>query len=194
MSKAEKYKQFGLWLMIQSIPLGFICFIAFYLLQSTRMQFEVAMPLGVAWGAIGAVIHYMSRKRGDKFRYWATGIFLVVTVGTSFGLAKGFAWDYSSLKPCPVCGFVALEKEGATCPVCHVAFTLEEAQKEDFANLDEYIQAAQTMYFMPSGQDTTINFDAPCNCRANFPKSKDWKPAVTRQYILEVKAMTKEAK
>jgi hypothetical protein len=178
-------------LIAQIIPVCFAIFVSFYLLQKTRMTFQLAMPIAVAWGAIGASIHYLSVKRGMKFRLRSTLAFAVLTLGTGFGLAKAFEYDFSKFEACPVCGFVALEEKGMPCLVCKVVFDSLSARKEGYVSLDEYLTAAQLIYFQPSGTDTTVDFFASCNCPEAFPKASNWKPSVTAKDVREVQELAK---
>jgi hypothetical protein len=189
-SKPNKAQFLMLALASQLIPIGFAIYVALYLLQYTTFQFEYALPMMLAWGSLGAVIHYASLKRGMKFRLITTAIMAVVTVGLGFGLAQAFAIDYSNLKTCQVCGFVTLPELGKTCPVCHVKFSETDAMLEDYESLDDYRIAAQTMYFMPTAPDTSIDFFAPRVDGAPYTKDPAWKPSVRKQDILEVQAMT----
>jgi hypothetical protein len=189
-----KWKMLKWWLIAQIIPACFACFVSFYLLQRTSLRFEFAIPLSVAWGAMGATIHYLSIKRGMRFRLIWTVVFAFFTVGAGFGLVKIFSYDYSKLQTCPVCGFVTLPEPAATCPLCRVRFDKVDADTEGYASLDEYLQAEQLMFFQPEGTDTTVNFYAPCNCPEKFPKSADWKPSVTAQDVREVRALTQQPK
>lgn len=195
---AEQKKRSLNWRMVkygmlaQIVPAGFAIFLALYLMPKTSLPSGLGFPLSIAWGAMGAAIHYLSIKRGMRFRLIWTIVFALFTAGTCFGLAKAFAYDFSKLQPCPVCGFVALPVAGATCPVCDVRVDEAEAALEGYKSIPEYIQAAQLMYFQPAPNDTVVNFFGPCNCKENFPKSPEWIPAVTAQDVLEVQAMTKK--
>ncbi len=178
------------WLVAQIIPACFVVFVSFYLLQHTSMPFELAIPISIAWGALGATIHYLSLKRGMKFRMIFTALFAVVTVAAAFGLVRIFGYDFSKLKECPVCGFVTLSESGETCPLCRVRFQQADADIEGYASLDEYLQAEQMMFFLPDSGSSKVDFFGPCNCPEHFPKSATWKPSVTEEEVLEVRAMT----
>ncbi len=188
--KLSKPQALALWLSAQIAPVCFAVFVAFYLLQKTTLQFEWGMAATFILGSLGAVIHYASLKRGMKFRLITTAIMAVVTIGLAFGLARAFAIDYSNLKTCQVCGFVTLPELGKTCPVCHVKFSETDARIEDYESLDDYRIAAQTMYFMPTAPDTSIDFFAPLAGGAPYTKDPAWRPSVRKQDILEVQAMT----
>ncbi len=175
----------------QVVPAALAVYISFYLLQNSSFPFEWAIPLTLLWGALGAAIHYMSLKRGMKFRWLTTGIFAVLTLGVGFGLTKAFAIDHSHLKTCPVCGFVSLEAVEAICPVCQVKFNNLDAKVEGYESEAEYLVALQTMYFMPIPPDTTIDFFAPCKVQGNYQKDPNWKPSVSKQDVLDVQALTK---
>ena len=186
------WRMVGLGLLAQVVPAGFAIFLALYLMPKTSLPDELGFPLSIAWGALGATIHYLSIKRGMKFRVVWTLVFALFTVGACWGLAKAFEYDFSKLKPCPVCGFVALPVEGATCPVCNVRVDEAEAALGGYKSVPEYIMAAQLMYFQPAANDTVVNFFGPCDCQENFPKSPAWVPAVTAKDVLEVQAMTRK--
>ena len=121
-----------------------------------------------------------------------TGIFAIVTFGLCFGLAKAFAIDHSKLKTCAVCGFVTLPELGAPCQICQVGLNEENASKDGYASFSEYLIAAQTMYFMPTSPDTSIDFFAPCDCDAGYAKDANWKPTVSKKDILDVQDLVKE--
>jgi hypothetical protein len=188
--KSSKGKTLALWLSAQIIPAAFVVFVSFYLLQKTTMPFELAMPLSIVWGTLGAGIHYLSIKRGMRFRLLMSLLFAVLTVGLAFGLAKLFAIDHSKLKTCPVCGFVTLPAPEQACPLCQVAFKEADAAAEGYDSPHDYLIAAQTMYFMPTAPDTSIDFFGPCNCSEGYQRDPAWKPAVSKQDVLDVQAMT----
>ena len=171
------------------VPAGFILFLAWYLLPETRFPASMGIPIGTAWGAMGGAVHFMSLKRGMRYRI--RGNFLLL--GFSLLVAMVLFWAFprvaSNLYPCPVCGFVSLEEPGATCPVCEVEFSEVHAAMEGFGSLQELLTAEQMIYFQPAQGDTVVDFFAPCNCEGNYAKSKDWQPSVTKKDVLEVRGM-----
>jgi hypothetical protein len=183
-----------LGLLSQIVPACFVVFVSLYLMQRTSMHFFWGIPLAIAWGALGATIHYLSIKRGIRFRMIWTAIFAVFTLGAGFGLAKAFEIDFSRLKACPVCGFVALKELGDTCPVCNVRFAQTDAAIEGYSSLHDYLVAEQLMFFQPAPGDTTVDSYAPCNSPEKYQKSADWRPSVTMQDVREVQRMAHPSK
>jgi hypothetical protein len=180
-----------LGLLSQIVPACFVVFVSFYLMQKTSMPFFWGMPLAITWGALGATIHYLSIKRGLRFRMIWTAIFAVFTVGAGLGLAKAFEMDFSRMKACPVCGFVALNETGEACPVCNVRFTHSDAEMEGYSSLHDYLVAEQLMFFQPAPGDTVVDFYAPCNSPEQYPKSASWRPSVTAQDVREVQRIAR---
>lgn len=68
----------------------------------------------------------------------------------------------------------------------------EEASKEGYTSVDEYLQAAQLTVFQPLHGDTVVDFFAPCNCKQGFPKDPNWKPSVTATDVRDVQSMIKK--
>lgn len=184
-----RLRTLGSWLSMQVIPAGFMVFIALYLLQKTNLKFEIAMPIGIVWGSIGAAIHYLSIKRGQKFKLIMTGLFLVVTIATAFTLERVFRIDHSNLVTCEVCGFISLEKQHDLCPVCNVIFSEEEATKEAYGSLEEYLKAEQMMYFVPNPVGSKVDFFAPIEAGIAYRKDPNWRPSIKESDIRDIEKM-----
>jgi hypothetical protein len=141
---------------------------------------------------MGATIHYLSLKRGMKFRLRFTVLFAVLTIGAGISLAKVFEYDFSKFQACPVCGFVTLPEPGTTCPVCNVKFEATEAAIGGYSSMDEYLVAEQLMFFQPAEKGAPVDFYGACDCPEKYPKSPSWKPAITATEVLEVQALSEK--
>ena len=150
---------------------------------------ELGVPLSIVFGSLGAIIYYLALKRGMKFRIIWSIVFVFFTIGACYGLSQAFKYDFEKMHTCAVCGFVTLSDFGDKCPYCHVKLGQEEATKEGYANMDEYLQAAQLTVFQPKEGDTVVDFFGSCNCPPDFPKDKAWKPSVTAQDVRDVQKM-----
>lgn len=174
------------------IPAGFALFLALYLLPHTRFPSFLGIPVATVWGLMGGGIHYMSLKRGLRFRLRGYALLAAISAFAALGLGMAFPKLGPPVTTCPVCGFVSLQEVGGECPVCGVRFTEVEAAMQGYASLQEYLTAEQMIYFQPSQGDTTVDFFDPCNCPGDFRKAVDWQPSVTAEDVMEVRAMVED--
>lgn len=187
--RKQKLKLILLGLSAQIIPLLFALYLSLHLLRTTEMRFELAMPLSIAWGAIGASIHYLSIKRGMKFRIIGTVLFLLLTIGAVFALEETFQIDHSKLKTCQVCGYKTLVEEKGNCPICDVTLNQAEAEEEGFDSIPELLFSSQIIFFMPTEIGGKVDFWEPIPMKIPYQKDPSWKPSVTVEEIHEVQAL-----
>lgn len=181
------------WFLISMIaPAVFAIFVALVLLQKTSLTFEIALPMLVGVGAIGAAIHYRTYQRPPRFRLMAQGGYALVLLFGSFVLWQSFSIPHDRLLTCPVCGFHTLYGEGDLCKVCNVEVSEDAAALEDYASVKEYIQAEQMMYFLPEKVGEKVDFFAPYPGKEGYRKDPDWKPIVSEQDVLEVQGMSRK--
>lgn len=111
------WKMLGWGLTAQIIPACFVLFLSLYLIPKTSIMPELGIPLSIAFGALGATIHYLALKRGMRFRVVWSVVFLLFTAGVAFGLHEVFRYRFDQMVPCPVCGFVTLGDVGENAPI-----------------------------------------------------------------------------
>lgn len=175
------------------MPLAFAVYTAYYLLQYTRLEFSMAMPLIVASGVAAGAIHFWTLRRSRRLRIYLHAGFSVVLIGLAVVLQVAFRHDHEAYITCPICGFQALDAAETLCPVCNVVVSEKAARDEGYANLDEYIRAEQIMYFLPDPPATTIDFYAPWDGPEGYQKDPKWQPRVTEQDIREVQELVQKS-
>lgn len=180
------WKMFRWGLLGMVAPAITAIFMALVLIPQTRWPFEVALPVMMALGAIGAAIHYLTFKRPPKVRIFAHTVFALALVFAGFFAWKSFSIPHEFLITCPVCGFRTLEAQEETCAVCKVLVSEASAKLEDFASIEELIFAEQLIYFLPSDEFTGIDFYAADVSDNGYQKDSRWKPKVTIADISDV--------
>jgi hypothetical protein len=171
-----------------AVAAGMSAFFALYLIPNSALDFAIAMPIIVAAGAIGSAIFYLTAWSPKKWFWGGQLAFAIVAVGVCWILANALVMDPKDFKACQVCGYKTLKANGAQCGVCGVVLNEKAMKEAGYAHMEDLVMEQQLIYFAMQISNGTVDFFKKEQGAGRFAKDSTWKPVVTAEEVMAMKA------